>query len=417
MDQALFTRRPDFARWLGGTNDVTRMFLSAGNSADMINMAGGLPDPGVYPVDALAEIARAAVAEHATDSLNYSPIEGLPALRDAIARRFSDEHLKLTRDNVLITTAGLQGLDLLGKVLIDEGGLIAAHSPTYLGAIDAWRARLPAYRPFHPESNEFDARAALDGAQFAYTVPNFSNPTGKLIGLERRRALVVAAHETGTWLVEDDPYGALYYEGEPLPRLLSLSGAMRSGQESYAGPVVYLGTLSKELAPGLRIGWIVAAPELIAALTMAKQGSDMCSSGLTQRVALDAFAVRLPETILPGILALYKGRRDALCAALEAHLAPWFAWEKPVGGMFVWAVARDPAFDTDRLLKAALEEGVCVTPSSVFDVEGRNRRAIRINFTLNAAERLSEGVRRLARAAATVAGEGKAQVMQDDQAR
>lgn len=403
MDQFTQPERPAFARWLGGTNDVTHMFLSAGNGPDMINMAGGLPDPSVYPVEELAAIARDAVAKNPRDALNYSPIEGLPALRDAIAARFSDENLTLTRDNVLVTTAGLQGLDLLGKVLIDEGGLIAAHSPTYLGAIDAWRARLPAYRPFNPESNAFDAVAALKGAQFAYTVPNFSNPTGRLIDLERRKALVEAAHETGTWLVEDDPYGALYYDGDPLPRLLSLSGAMRPGDEPYSGPVVYMGTLSKELAPGLRIGWLVAAPDLIAALTMAKQGSDMCSSGLTQRVALDAFAARLPERILPNILDLYKTRRDALCAALAEHLAPWFDFEKPVGGMFVWAVARDPGFDTDKLLKAALAEGVCVTPSSVFDVEGRNRRAIRINFTLNSAERLGEGARRLALAAARVA--------------
>ena len=403
MDKAVKTKRPAFARWLGSTNDVTHMFLSAGNGADMVNMAGGLPDPSVYPVEELSEIARDAVAKHPTDALNYSPIEGLPALRDAIARRFSDANLKLTRDNVLITTAGLQGLDLLGKVLIDEGGLIAAHSPTYLGAIDAWRARMPSYRPFNPDSNSFDARAALEGAQFAYTVPNFSNPSGKLVDLERRRALVEAAHETGTWLVEDDPYGALYYDGDPLPRLISLSGAMAGGKEPYDGPVVYMGTLSKELAPGLRIGWLIAAPELIEALTMAKQGSDMCSSGLTQRVALDAFAARLPERILPNILNLYRGRRDALCQAMEEHLSSWFDWEKPVGGMFVWAVARDPDFDTDRLLKVALAEGVCVTPSSVFDVEGRDRRAIRINFTLNPPERLAEGARRLARAAAKVA--------------
>ncbi|MGH3639691.1 MAG: aminotransferase class I/II-fold pyridoxal phosphate-dependent enzyme [Mycobacterium sp.] len=186
-------------------------------------------------------------------------------------------------------------------------------------------------------------------------------------------------------------------DAAPLPRMQELSGRRAPGR-IYDGPVVYMGTVSKEIAPGLRIGWVVAAPEMIEALTMAKQGSDMCTSGVTQRIALGALEGGLIERIQPRVLALYRERRDALCAAMAEHLGEWFDWEVPVGGMFVWAVARDPALDTDRLLALAMAAGVCVAPSSVFDAAGENRRAIRVNFTLNPPARLAEGVARLAKA-------------------
>jgi 2-aminoadipate transaminase len=389
--------RPPFARWLETTNSVTNTFLSAGRIPDLINIAGGLPAPAVYPVAEIAEIARKAIVEHPQETLGYNPVEGLPELRDAFAARFSTPDLRLGRENVLITTSGMQGLDLIGKVLIEEGGLIAGQFPTYLGAVDAWRPRAPTYRNLLLEESGFDALAALTGAQFAYTVPNFSNPTGKLVGVPLRQALVDAAHATGTWLVEDDPYGGLHYDGAPLPRMIELS-TRKAGEQPYGGPVVYMGTLSKEIAPGLRIGWVVAAPEMIDALIMAKQGSDMCTSGITQRIALGALEGGLVERLQPVLVSLYRERRDALCAALDEHLSDWFTFEKPVGGMFVWAVARDPAFDTDRLLSAGLEQKVCIAPSSVFDATGQNRRAIRLNFTLNPPDRLVEGVRRLASA-------------------
>jgi 2-aminoadipate transaminase len=163
-----------------------------------------------------------------------------------------------------------------------------------------------------------------------------------------------------------------------------------------------MGTLSKEIAPGLRIGWVVGAPEMIEALTMAKQGSDMCTSGVTQRIALGALEAGLIERIQPTILDIYRRRRNALCAALTEHLRDWFHWEIPVGGMFVWAVAKDSAIDTDMLLPHAMAAGVCVVPSSVFDASGMNRRAIRINFTFNEPNKLNEGVRRLAKAMMTM---------------
>ncbi|WP_340107769.1 PLP-dependent aminotransferase family protein [Pikeienuella sp. HZG-20] len=387
--------RPAFASWLGTTNDITRMFLAAGRIQGLINLAGGLPDPAVYPVREIAALAEEAVSAHPGDSLNYAPIEGLPELRDLIAERFSDQRVRLGRENVLIISGGMQGLDLIGKVLLDDGGLIAAQAPTYVGALDAWRPRNPVFRPFDLGRPEFDAVQALQGAQFAYTVPNFSNPSGRLVGAPVREALVGAADQTGVWLVEDDPYGSLHYDGAPQPRMLSLSGSAE-GDALYRGPVIYLGTISKSLAPGLRVGWVIAAPEMIEALTMAKQGSDICGSGLSQRIALKAIETGLIDRIQPEIAALYRQRRDTLIAAMNTHLSKWFDWETPVGGMFVWAVARDPSLDTNALLPAALDAGVCVAPGSVFDPLGKDRRAFRINFTLNPPEKLAEGIRRLA---------------------
>jgi len=394
-------RRPSFAKWMGTTNDITRTFLAAGRIPGLINMAGGLPEPASFPVMEISAIAREMIEAHPQDTLGYGPIEGLPELRDALAARFSSPALPLMRANILVTSGGMQALDLLGKVLLEDGGLIAAQFPTYLGALDAWRPRSPSFRKMMVEDAGFDPVAAFDGAQFAYTVPNFSNPTGRMVNVDMRQRLVDAAHRGGTWLVEDDPYGTLHYDGAPLPRLIELSARACPG-EAYQGPVVYLGTLSKEIVPGLRIGWVVAAPEMIEALTLAKQGSDMCTSGVTQRIALAALEAGLIERIQPAILDIYRRRRDALCTAMATHLRDWFDWEVPTGGMFVWASVRDATIDTDLLLPHAMAAGVCVTPSSVFDDSGANRSAIRINFTLNDADRLSEGVRRLATAMMTM---------------
>src|SRR5919109_3043795 len=189
-EQADLASRPAFARWLGTTNDVTRRFLAAGRIPGLINIAGGLPAPELYPAAEVAELARRVIAQHPQDTLGYGPIEGLPELRDALAARFVTPELRLGRENVLIVTSGMQGLDLVGKALLEEGGLIAGQFPTYLGALDAWRPRRPAYRSLVLEEPGFDPRAAMAGAQFVYTVPNFSNPTGRLVDLSLRQALV-----------------------------------------------------------------------------------------------------------------------------------------------------------------------------------------------------------------------------------
>lgn len=386
--------RAPFADWLSGTNDITGVFLSASRVPGLINLAGGLPEPETFPVAEVAELARQAILTYPQDTLGYGPVAGLPELRDCLAARFSTSGLTLTRDNILITTSGMQGLELIGKVLLEPGSRVAAQFPTYLGALDAWRPRNPTYRNIVLEDPGFDPIKALTGAQFAYAVPNFSNPTGLLVDTDTRRGLVAAAHRTGTWLIEDDPYGALLYDGAPLPHMIELAAEFEPGQP-YAGPVVYMGTLSKQIAPGLRVGWVIAAPEMIAALTIAKQGSDMCTSGVTQRIALRAIESGLLDALRPRIVDLYRARRDALCAALADTASDWLDWQIPVGGMFIWAKVKDETIDTDRLLPACLTQGLCISPSSVFDALGQNKRFIRLNFTLNPPEKLALGVERL----------------------
>jgi len=390
-------KRPAFASWLDTTNEITRTFLAAGDIPDLINLAGGLPAPELLPADQLAGIAKRAIVDHPVDTLGYGPIEGLTDLRDTLAKRFSTSLLSLSNENILVTTSGMQALDLIGKVLLNEGDLVASQFPTYLGALDAWRPRHPCIQNMQFDAPGFDPLAAMEGVKFAYTVPNFSNPTGKQVSEPVRQGLVEAAHTNGTWLVEDDPYGTLIYDGTLPPKLLELSASFNPGK-NYNGPVIYMGTVSKQIAPGLRIGWIIAAPEMIAALTLAKQGSDMCTSGLTQRIVLKSIESGLIESLKTKAVALYRGRRDAMCKSLETYLSEWFEWEVPVGGMFVWLRARDQQLDTDVLLRYAMQNAVCVSPSSVFDASGINRRALRLNFTLNSPEIIVEGVRRLAEA-------------------
>ncbi len=389
--------RAGFAHWMSDTNEITRVFLAAGQIPGLINIAGGLPDSSTFLAEELAEISARVIQDFPEQAIGYGPIEGLPELRALIAERYSSAQLKLSPENVLITTSGMQGLDLIGKVLLDPGDLIAGQFPTYLGALDAWRPRQPSYRNMEVHAEGFDPLSDMQGAKFAYVVPNFSNPTGQLVGEATRMKLAQAAEGTGAWLVEDDPYGTLAYDGPLPPKVIELSAGL-SGDASYNGPVVYLGTLSKQIAPGLRIGWAIASKEVVAALTLAKQGSDMCTSGITQRIAIAAIESGLIEKIQPKAVALYRERRDALCAALSEHLAAYFEWEPPEGGMFVWAKARSPKLDTDRLLSLAMEEKVCISPSSVFDAHGAHRGAIRMNFTLNDEEKLVEAVRRLAKA-------------------
>ena len=395
--------KPAFACWLGTTNVITRQFLSLGNRPEIINLAGGLPAPAVYPVADLAEAARDAMLKGAHRALGYSAIEGLAELRDAIANRFSTTTLRLTRDNVMITAGSMQALDLLGKIFIERGDVIVGHYPTYLGAIDAWRPREPAYRHLKLDPVRPEPFASFDGAKFVYVVPNFSNPTGALVDTATRRALLAAADRSNAWVVEDDPYGELVYDGEPLPSMLALSAEDQPGA-AYDGRVIYLGTLSKTIAPGLRIGWTIASPTIIEALTLAKQGSDLCTGGVQQAIALEALARGLIAQQRPVMNGLYRERRDALCAAIATHLEPWFTWQKPTGGMFVWLTSRDGAIDTDRLLSVAFEAGVAYTPSSVFDPTGALKTAMRMNFTLNPPEVLAEGVARLGRAVRTLTG-------------
>jgi 2-aminoadipate transaminase len=383
-------RRPEFAAWMKHGNKITQQFLAFGRRSGLIALSGGLPAPDLYPISDVQEAARGALEKHGSAALGYGAVEGLFDLREAIARRLSTEHLSLVPENVLITTGSLQAVELIGKALIDPGDAILADYPTYLGALDAWLPRLPRYA-------ELPHDEPWPEAKFAYVVPNFSNPTGAVLKHKAREALLSRSAESGIWLVEDDPYGELRYEGAVQPSLLEMSAS--PGAAGYEGCVVHLGTLSKTIAPGLRLGWAVGAPDMIRALAQAKQGSDLSTSTFCQAVALELIRKDADRRHVPILVDAYRERRDALCAAAQEHLADLFEWSVPEGGMFVWMTARQPGLDTNALLPFALEAGVSFVPGSVFDPRGLVSPSLRLNFTANPPDILQEGVRRLSRAA------------------
>lgn len=389
--------RPSWATWLGQSNSITQQFLALGGRADVVSLAGGLPAAELYPIQAVEEATRAALQRHGTAALEYGPVEGFAPLRALVAERIAAETGgTFGAANVLLTGGSMQALDLLGKALIDPGDLIVAQAPTYLGALDAWRPRQPRYARLDWAGDDPDGARNLRDAKFAYAVPNYSNPTGVLVPQNRRADLLARVRVAGTWLVEDDPYNSMRLDGPPDATILSQDARGSGGH--YDGPVVYLGTVSKSLAPGLRVGWVVAAPRMIQTLALVKQGSDLSSSMLTQAVAYELMARGIDIAHAASIVPAYRQRRDALCDALAERLSAWFDWEKPVGGMFVWLRAKEPDVDTDELYKFAIEEKVAFVPSSVFDFEGRDRTGLRLNFTRSPPATIVEGVRRLERA-------------------
>jgi len=385
--------RPDCTDWIRSSNNVTQQFLSFGGMPDVVSLAGGLPAPELYPLQAVRDATLRALDRHGAAALEYGPVEGLFALRQLIASRVSaTTGGTFSADHVLLTTGAMQGLDLIGKVLIDSGERVIVQAPTYLGALDAWRPRRPAY-----ERLRWDATPAeLRGAKFVYTVPNYSNPTGALVPQAQRVALLEQVLQAQTWLVEDDPYQALQLDGPAGPSILAHAAARQAG--AYSGPVIYLGTVSKSLVPGLRVGWVVAEAGLIQTLALAKQSADLSSSMLTQAITFELLDSQFDHAHAQTLVDAYRPRRDALCREAALHLSDWFEWEVPVGGMFVWMRAKDRAIDTNALYRLAIEEKVAFVPSSVFDFSGDDRFAMRLNFTRAAPAVLAEGVQRLARA-------------------
>jgi len=393
-------QRPAYAEWLQSTNNISQQFLAFGGRADVVSLAGGLPAAELYPVAAIQAATERALAKHGTAALEYGAIEGFPGLRQLIAARVSAETGgTFTAANVLVTTGSMQALDLIGKVLLDAGDLIVAQSPTYLGALDSWRPRGPRYHKLDWDGEDAGIATALAQAKFVYAVPNYSNPTGVLVSQDRRAALLDQVIAAGTWLVEDDPYNSIQLDGPPGPSILSHYTARHTGP--YDGPVIYLGTLSKSLVPGLRVGWVVAAPGMIQTLALAKQASDLSSSMFTHAVALELLEQNFDQEHSRAIVPHYRERRDALCEEASRRLADWFDWDVPVGGMFVWMRNRDRTIDTDELYRFAIEEKVAFVPSSVFDFTGEDRFAMRVNFTRSSPEVIREGVRRLERAIGT----------------
>jgi len=374
----------------GMTGSAIRELLKLTEQPEFISFAGGLPAPESFPVAAVAAAAAAILRDRGTQALQYGATEGYRPLRELIARRTSTDAHVVAVENVLITSGSQQALDLLGKVFLDAGDRVLLESPTYLAALQAWNAYEVAYIDLPMDEAGLDPSALestlREEPKFLYCVPNFQNPTGVTLSLERRQRLVTLAAAHGVPLVEDDPYGSLRFEGDALPSLLAIAGA--------AGGVIQLSTFSKTLAPGLRVGWVVAPAEVIGRLALAKQGTDLHTGTLDQYIVHELLAGGQIEAGLPAIVARYRERRDTMLAALAEHFPADVRWTRPTGGMFLW-VTLPRGIDASDLLPPAVERGVAFVPGKSFFPNGGGENTMRLNFSNAAPERIREGIARL----------------------
>jgi 2-aminoadipate transaminase len=371
-----------------------RELLKLTEQPDFISFAGGLPAPEVFPVEEVERVSAKVLNEHGAPALQYGLTEGYTPLRQVLAER-----LNVEVENVLITSGSQQALDILGKIFIDPGDYVVTESPTYLGALQAWNAYEAAYVTVPADhdgmiTSELEKTFTLN-PKFIYALPNFQNPGGFTMTLERRQELLRLATEHNLPIVEDDPYGELRYSGEPLPNLLELSKA-GSSERLYNGNVIRLSTFSKILAPGLRLGWVVAAPTVISKMVQAKQGMDLHTSSFNQIVACEMLASGYIDEHIKIIRATYTARRDAMLEALDEYFPPAVNWTKPQGGMFLWVILPE-GFDTTELLKAAIERKVAFVPGRSFYPNGGGENCMRLNFSASSPEKIREGIRILGR--------------------
>ncbi|MCW5636296.1 MAG: PLP-dependent aminotransferase family protein [Rubrivivax sp.] len=364
-----------------------REILKLTEQPGIISLAGGLPSADTFPVEAMREATERVLREQPREALQYAASEGFGPLREWVAGELTGMGLDAKASRVLITTGSQQGLDLVAKVLIDPGSAVAVESPTYLGALQAFAPFEPEFRAVEGDDDGPDPRALRDvrGARFLYLLPNFQNPSGRCLTAARRDALAAACADIGLPVVEDNPYGDLWYDTPPPAPL-----AARLGEGA-----VYLGSFSKVLAPGLRLGYVLAPRALFPKLLQAKQAADLHTPGFNQRIVHEVVRDGFLARHVPTIRARYKAQRDAMREALAAHLPSGCRFNAPAGGMFFW-VELPKALDATALLPRAVQAGVAYVPGAPFFVSGAHAHTLRLSFVTVPPARIAEGVRALA---------------------
>ena len=354
-------------------------------AGDYISFASGLPDPALYPVDTLREITDDVLRQDGRAALQYGPAEGYPPLRELVADLLRRRGLPATPEHVLITNGSQQALDLASRALLDPGDGVVLESPSYLAAVQAFDSYGATYRTVPMDDHGLvteELPAALNGSRLLYLLPNFQNPTGITLSGERRPAVAEQATAAGVAVLEDDAYHDLRYEGEPLPPVCALA----------ANPgAIYTGTFSKSVAPGVRVGYLWAAPELVTRLGQLKQITDLHTGSLTQRVV---YQYCLRGHLEPGIRSFresYRARRDVLLEELERHATGLIEWTHPAGGMFVWCTL-PPGRSADELLRRAMARGVVFVPGASFHAGGGGEHTFRLNFVSATSERIRAGI-------------------------
>jgi len=384
-------------------SSAIRELLKITQNPEIISFAGGLPAPDVFPTERFREACNRVLEKQARLALQYGATEGYEPLREMIARHTSRYGVKAKPENVLLTSGSQQALDLIGKLMINSGDRVLVEAPTYLGALQAFNVYGAEYVSVPSDhdglrSDLLEASLRL-GPKFMYVLPNFQNPGGTTLAEGRRHELVLLADRYGIPIIEDDPYGQLRYEGEHLTPLVVLDRENLRRDDGYSiGNVIYLSTFSKTLAPGLRLGWIVAPPEVISKLVQLKQGADLHTSTFVQMVAYEVARDNFLDEHIKLIRRVYGERRDVMLRAMEENFPSEVTWTRPQGGLFLW-VSLPEGMDCHELFDAAIKENVAFVPGDSFYASDghadEGRRHFRLNFSNASPEQITEGIRRL----------------------
>jgi 2-aminoadipate transaminase len=401
------TRTRDLERYAGlfaartgvMRSSAMRDLMAVTARPEVISLAGGLPDTSTFPASTFAAQMTRIAQESTAEALQYGPTEGFAETVDCIVEVMGAEGMLPDPDDVIVTTGGQQAIDLVCKTLVDPGDVVVCEAPTYPGAV-------PVFCSYQAETIQIDCDedgmkidrleavlAQLDEQgrrpKFVYSVPSFQNPAGVTMSLERRRRLVELARQRELLVVEDNPYGLLRFGGEALPPLYQLDGG---------DFVIYIGTFSKILSPGIRLGWAVAPPPVMEKIVLGKQASDLCTSTLTQHFVREYFSEGRWREYVESLVEVYRGRRDTMVEALQEHFPDEATWTEPEGGLFIWATLPE-YIDTSDLLAKALREDVAFVPGQAAYVdESRGRSSMRLNFSGVGDEEIREGVRRIGKA-------------------
>ncbi|MDP9188325.1 MAG: PLP-dependent aminotransferase family protein [Actinomycetota bacterium] len=386
----LFARRTHVMR-----SSAMRDLMAITARPEVISLAGGLPDTSTFPPESFAAQMTRIAQESSAEALQYGPTEGFEETKECILELMAAEGMAPDPDDLIVTTGGQQAIDLVSKTLIDPGDPVICEAPTYPGAVptfcsyeaDVIQVTTDEDGMRIDELESVLARLAADGrrAKFVYSVPSFQNPAGVTMSAERRRRLVELARERELLVLEDNPYGLLRFEGERQETLYALDGG------DY---VLYLGTFSKILSPGIRVGWVAAPPPVLEKIVLGKQAADLCTSTLTQFFVREYFAAGRWREYIESLIEIYRRRRDAMLDALETEFPAQARWTTPEGGLFVWATLPD-YIDTTDLLAKALRENVAFVPGRAAYVDGRGGASMRLNFSGSPEGAIREGIRRI----------------------
>lgn len=384
-------------RFAERTGKVGRSFireiLKVTSRPDVISFAGGLPNPRFFPVAEMAEACARVFADDGAAALQYQESEGYPPLREYVAEHYRRSWgFEASPEDILITSGSQQALDLVGKVFIDKGARVILERPAYLGAIQAFGMYEPEFVHVPLEDDGMNGEAlsaalSADGARLVYAVPNFQNPSGVTYSAARREAVATAVAASDAVLIEDDPYGEIRFAGEPLRPMRYWAGER----------TVMLGTFSKTVAPGLRIGWVWAARDIIERLIAAKQAADLHSDSLSQRALVRYLAHTDIAARLGRLRGAYRARKDAMLAAIREYCPPEVKCTEPLGGMFVW-MTLPRGLSSLELFDKAIEAKVAFVPGTPFYVDGGGDDTMRLNFSNSDEDDIEEGISRLGKA-------------------